>query len=132
MNWYLRRLRIWETNYGRDCGWTIERQGKAIAVLTEQRTEEMFWDSYRMEIVSDDPELRRRMLTEEFWAKAEGEGLVWRNREFGEVAEHAFPSLLPFPEPGRLTVRGLYLFPGFPRPWDRLALWLRRRLASRE
>jgi hypothetical protein len=104
-----RRLQIWETDYGRDCGWVIEREGKPIAVLTEPRYEEMFWDSYRMEIVADDPELRAQMLTAEFWARAEAEGLVWRNREFGEVAQFAFPALAPFPEPGRLLMRGLYL-----------------------
>src|SRR5262249_14737196 len=99
---YGRRLRIWETNYGRSCGWVIERDGQAIAVLTEPRFEDMFWDSYRMEIVAEDPELRARLRTKEFWARAEGEGLVWRNREFGEMAEFAFPALDPFPEPGRL------------------------------
>jgi hypothetical protein len=104
----------------------IERQGKPIAVLTEVRWEEMFWDSYRMEIVADDPELRARMLTTEFWAKAETEGLLWRNRELGEVAEFAFPALTPFPEPGRLMMRGLYLHIGGPWPWDWIVLWVRR------
>jgi hypothetical protein len=123
---YRRRLRIWEANYGRDCGWIIERQGRPIAVLTEPRREEMFWDSYRMEIVTDDLELRTRMFTTEFWAKAEAEGLVWRNRKFGEVAEFAFPSFAPFPEPDRLMMRRLYLPIGEPWPWDWLVLWIRR------
>ncbi|HZZ81042.1 MAG TPA: hypothetical protein VFE62_21250 [Gemmataceae bacterium] len=124
--WYGRRLRIWETNYGRDCGWIIERQGSPIAILTEPRWEKMFWDSYRMEIVADDQEYRARMLTTEFWANAEAEGLVWRNRELGEVAEFAFPALAPFPEPGRLMVRGLYLSVGEPWPWDWLVMRIRR------
>jgi hypothetical protein len=127
---YGRRLRIWETNYGRDCGWVIERRGKSIAVLTESRGAEMFWDSYRMEIVADDPDLRAQMLTKEFWANAEAQGLVWRNREFGEVDVIAFPALSPFPETGRLMMRGLYLAIGDPWPWDRIVLrvrsWLRR------
>jgi hypothetical protein len=122
---YARRLRIWETNYGRDCGWVIERQGKAIAILTEPRWEEMFWDSYRMEIVAGDGELRAQMLTKEFWARAESEGLLWRNREFAEIAEYAFPALSPFPEPGRLMTRGLSLAIGDPYPWDRIVLWMR-------
>jgi hypothetical protein len=124
---YCRRLRIWETNYGRDSGWIIEHQGKPIAVLTQPRTEEMFWDSYQMEITTNDPALRQQMLTKEFWARAEAEGLVWRNREFGDVASPAFPALSPFPEPGRLTMRGLYISIGYPWPWDWVVLWLRRR-----
>jgi hypothetical protein len=126
MHAYRRRLRIWETNYGRDCGWIVERQDRPIAVLTEPRWEDMFWDSYRMEIVADDPELRARMFTTEFWLKVEAEGLVWRNREFGDVAEFAFPGGEPFPEPGRLMMRGLYLLIGEPWPWDWVVLWIRR------
>jgi hypothetical protein len=130
---YQRRLRIWETDYGRESGWFIERQGQRIAVLTEPRWEEMFWDSYRMQIVTDDLALRQQLLTKEFWLKAEMEGLVWRNREFDEVAECAFPALSPFPEPGRLMMRGLYLPLRQPWPWDwvllRLRRWLRLRRA---
>jgi hypothetical protein len=103
----------------------IERQGKPIALLTEPRWEEMFWDSYHMEAVADDPQLRVQMLTKEFWANAEAEGLVWRNREFGDVADFAFPALSPFPEPGRLMMRGLYLAIGDPWPWDSIVLWVR-------
>lgn len=127
MGSYERRLRIWETNYGRDAGWHIERRGEVIAVLTDWRWHEMFWDSYEMEIVASDADLRRRMQTREFWAVAESEGLTWRNREFGELAEFAFPSLTPFPEVGRLTMRGLYLPIEPPWPWDRVVLCWRRR-----
>ncbi len=123
---YGRRLRVWETNYGRDSGWVIERQGKPIAILTDCRWEEVFWDSYRIEIVADDPELRDKMLSKEFWAVAESEGLTYRNRQFGDGAMFAFPSLSPFSEPGRLMMRGLYLDIGQPRPWDSVVLRLRR------
>lgn len=122
---YTRRLRIWEANYGRDGGWVIERCGIPIAVLTEPRDEEMFWESYRLEIVAEDSQSREQMLTNEFWSQAEAEGLVWRNREFGDIAESAFPALSPLPEPGRLMMRGLYLAIGDPRPWDRIVLWAR-------
>ena len=122
---YVRRLRIWETNCGRDCGWEIVRHGKTIAILTEPRREEMFWDSYRMDII-DDPELREEMLTKEFWARAESEGLSWRSREFGDVAEFAVPALSPFSEQGRLMMRSLYLDIGDPNRWDRIVLWVRR------
>jgi hypothetical protein len=127
MRSYCRRLRIWETIYGRDAGWVIERQGRRIAVLTDPRPEDMFWDSYRMDVVADDPELARRMQTKEFWAVAEAEGLVWRSLEFGDVAAYAFPAMSPFPKPGRLMMRGLHLAIGAPWPWDWVVLWARRR-----
>ncbi len=127
MRRYDNRLRIWDTNYGRDAGWVIERQGEAIAILTDHRFEDTFWDSYRMEIVAADANLRQRMQTVEFWSSAENQGLVWRSREFGEEANGAFPALSPFPEPGRLRVRQLYLPIPEPLPWDRLVLWWCRR-----
>lgn len=125
---YGRRLRIWETNYGRDAGWLIERRGEVVAVLTDPRWEDTFWDSYRMEVVTADSELRERLQTVEFWAAAESEGIVWRSREFGEVADGAFPALSPFSESGRLSMRRLCLPIGEPWPWDWLVLrWRRRR-----
>jgi hypothetical protein len=124
---YTRRLRIWETNFGREGGWLIERQGEVIAVLTDCRFEDMFWDSYRMDVITSNPELRLRMQRREFWGASASEGLVWRSRDFGEVAYGAFPALSPFPEPGRLTMRHLYLPIPEPRPWDWLVLAWRRR-----
>jgi hypothetical protein len=122
---YLRRLRIWETDFGRDAGWVIEREGQPIAVFTGPRTEEEFWDSYRLEVVTPDRVLGQRLRTEEFWRGESGD-LAYRSREFGEVAPFAFPALLPFPEPGRLKMRGLYLPIGWPGALDDLALWVRR------
>ena len=124
MRGYRRRLRVWETDYGREAGWVIECHGLPIAILTDPRWEEMFWVSYRIEIVTDDPELRQRMITKEFWLNSEG--LVWRSREFGEVAEFAFPAVSPFPKSGRLTMRVLYLPIGGPWAWDRVVLSIRR------
>ena len=124
---YSRRLKIWETNYGRDSGWVIERQGRPIAILSDCRWEEVFWDSYRVEIVAADPELQAKILMNEFWAVAETEGLSYRNLQFGDVAQFAFPSLSPFCEPGRLMMRGLYLDIGQPGRLDSLVLWFRRR-----
>jgi hypothetical protein len=77
---YARRLRIWETDYGRDAPWVIERHGHPIALLTEPRWEAMFWHRDRIEITTEDPDLRIMLLTEGFWA--ESEELVWRNHEF--------------------------------------------------
>ena len=123
---YGRRLRIWETNCGRASGWVIEKQGTPIAKLTDCRWEEVFWDSYRLEVVTDDPDLRAQLLMKEFWAVAEAEGLAYRSLEFGEVAPFAFPSLSPFSEPGRLMMRGLFLDIGQPGLFASFVLWFRR------
>ena len=98
MTGYLRRLQIWETNYGRDCGWIIEQKGKPIAILSDAQFHEMFWDSYKIDVVTDDSDLRQRIASREFWARAEAEGLVYRNRGFGCVAAFAFPALLRIPK----------------------------------
>lgn len=37
------RLRIIETNYGRDCGWYVEVNGQKIARLVDPKWEDMFW-----------------------------------------------------------------------------------------
>jgi len=122
---YRRKLRIWATNCGRDGGWLVELQGQSIAVLTEWCFEDMFWDSYNLQVVTDDFALRERMQTLEFWTSSETEGLVWRSCEFGEVADGALSALFsPFPAANRLLMRGLYLGVRAPSPWDRLVMWL--------
>jgi hypothetical protein len=128
---YSRRLRIWETNYGRDAGWVLERDGRPIAILTGPRFEEMFWDSYRIEPVGDDPEERRQVLTNAFWDADKWLALVWRSREFEELPLAPFPAIRPIREPGRVTVRALYIPLQAPRPWDQLVLWARRRWGRR-
>ena len=50
-----RRLRIFETDYGRQVGWFMEHHGRRVAELTEPRCEDMFWDSYRIDLLTDDP-----------------------------------------------------------------------------
>jgi hypothetical protein len=123
---YERRLCLWETNYGRECGWQIERNGAIIATLSDPRYEDMFWESYRMEVTTDDPILRDRLHTKKFWAQAETEKVRWRNLKFLELAEFAFPGMSPFPEPGRLIMRGLYLPIDPPKLYDKIILAIRR------
>jgi len=107
-----RRRRIRETNYGRDTGWYIERRGERVAMLIEPRSVDMFWDSYLLVPLTDDTALRQQLRMDSFWNHAEDEGLVYRSREFGTIARHAFPTLNPLREPGRIVVRGLYLVLG--------------------
>ncbi len=129
---YLRRLRIWETNYGRDAGWIVEQRGKPIAILSDAQWQDMFWDSYKIDVQTDDADLRERIASGEFWANAEAEDLVYRNREFGPVATLPFPAVTPYTPDGRLVMRRLYIPIAEPRPWDWVVLWIRRRAWRKE
>src|SRR5437868_4473400 len=92
---YRRKLRIWETNFGRDAGWYVERSGERIAMLIDPRAIEMFWDSYLLVPLTDDVDLQQRLQMDSFWNNAEGEGLAFRNRELGTIAKYAFPAWNP-------------------------------------
>ena len=117
-----RRLRILETNYGRDGGWYVEVEGWRLAALTDCRYYDMFWDNYRLEPLTTDPAELVRLFAEDFWDRT---AITFRSREFGEVAPHAFPSLVAaqvLEKTGRLPMRGLYLNVTC-YPWDWL-IWL--------
>jgi hypothetical protein len=117
-----RRLRVFETNYGRDAGWLVERGGRCVAVLTQPRWKDMFWDRYIVEWITDDLAERHALESVEdclWW----GDRLKFRNRELGEIAEHAFAAGPP--RDGSVIMRGLYLNRRGPWPWEWLLLWLR-------
>jgi hypothetical protein len=114
-----RHLRILESNYGRTSGWYVETEGRRVALLTDCRWEDMFWVSYRLQLLTAEPEL----FSDEFWDRCEK--LVFRNCKFGEVAPYAFPALRAgsaVRETGRVLMRGLYLVVRC-YPWDCLLLW---------
>jgi hypothetical protein len=117
-----RRLRIFETNYGREAGWYVEHRGRRIALLSVPRFEEMFWDSYRIEPLTEDPEAAQLLTSPERWLNGE---LVFRSCEFGAIAENAFAAGQPFCDEHRVLIRGLYLGIGRPSVWERLLLWYR-------
>ena len=117
-----RRLRVIETNYGRDAGWLVEWNGRCVAVLTEPRWADMFWYMYTVEWITNDPEECEALQPAEdclWW----GGRLQFRNREIGEVVEHAFAAGPP--RDGLVIMRGLYLTRWGPWPWEWLLLWLR-------
>ena len=119
------RLRIFETDCGRTGGWFVEHKGRRIAELTDCRYDDMFWDSYAITALTDDPAEREQILASpDFWLACE---CVYRSKLFDCVVEHALPVGLPFPQPGRLKIRGLYLLISRPTGWERLLLWWRAR-----
>jgi hypothetical protein len=84
---------------------------------------EMFWVSYALEPLVDDPAERERIVSDRTWWHQSG--LKFRNREFGIVAPLAFAGGVT--ESGRVVMRALYLDVGPPTMWERLWLryWLR-------
>jgi hypothetical protein len=116
-----RDAEIINSNYGRDDGWTVEKDGTPIATLTDARGEEMFWVSYKVEVLV--PNAIESICGFE-------RGLVFRNRRFQAIAPYAFPSgshsdfkLID----GRLIMRALYLTPQSESIFTRLYAWKIRR-----
>ena len=120
-------LRLLETDYGRECGWFVECDGRKLARLVDPKMEEMYWYSYRMEPLSDDPADLTRLYSNEFWFS---EQLMYRNCEFNVVADFAFAgggnAEKQLRESGRILMRALYLNT-ICFPWDHVFLWMRRR-----
>ena len=112
---YRDRLLVWESDYGRSEGWDLELDGRIVA----------FWDSYCLRATTDDPVLKERVLSEEFW---KGDDcflkLVYRSRATGFVAEHPLPAR-GFTQLERISIRGLYISVGDPAPWDWIVLYAR-------
>ncbi len=122
-------MRIIESDYGRDFGWFVIRDGERIASLSDCQHEEMFWDSYIVEPMTDDPDLNRR-LQSAFWQGDEWSGCEFVSREFPDVVvRHALPAASPILESGRLLLRGLYCSEVTSRPWDWLFMWWRKKAA---
>jgi hypothetical protein len=123
------RLRTIETDYGRECGWYVEVDGRTVARLVDPKWEDMFWYSYCLKPLTEDSKERALLHSAEFWHSGKP---VYRNCQFNEIAPFAFAGgssvelETRLMETGRLWMRGLYLVvPHYP--WDWLILWLRRR-----
>lgn len=115
------RLGVFQTNYARGGGWYVERDGRQLALLTDPRFEEMFWDSYAVEPLAAPPAERGRIGSDPSWWVQPG--LAFRSKEFGVVAPAAFVAGCVFSGPGRVLMRALYLPIGLPTIWERF--WLR-------
>jgi hypothetical protein len=123
---YSRRLDILESALGRKGSWFLEKDGERLAALVDVRYPEMFWDSYRVEIITADPEKCAALYTDKFWMAVD---LVFRDREFGEICCGAMPAInavQTLREEGRISMRWLWL-PVVGAPWHSVAIWVRRR-----
>lgn len=117
------RLRMFESNYGRDFGWFVEKHGARVAALVEPQREDQFWHSYRVEPVDGDG-LPEAVFAIEFWRAGD---LAFRNRATGEIVRDAFAGgTIPTRERPRVAMRGLYSRI-MPTLLDRIILRFRRR-----
>lgn len=122
------RLRTFESNYGRDLGWYVEKQGVTVVALVDPQREDMFLHSYRLEPV-EGTSLPAVVFRPDFW---DGGDLVFRNRGTGEVVRKAFAGgTMPTREHPRVIMRALYsrLHPSLV---ERVILWYRRVKRARE
>lgn len=117
-----RRLRAFETGYGRTAGWYVELDGRRLAQLVNCRREEMFWCSYQILPMTDSPAERILLFqSNEFWHTRP---LRYRNCELGDLIDYALAgSLVPG---NRITMRALYLRIDPPSSWERFRLLCRR------
>ncbi len=122
---YLRLLHLWESNYGRDAGWKVEVDGRPVAVLTDCQWSDMFWDSYRLEILDDGPKCGA-LDTDNFWGTAD---FCLRNLRFGDTATAPIVRV-PASDGRRVLVRGAYLAARPPNALDHFVLAIRRRIPT--
>ncbi len=119
------RQEICQSDFAREAGWWVEENGRCLARLSDPQYADMFWVSYAITPLSGDPAERAVILSEEFWRDRQ---LRFRSIEFNKYAENAFPAVIhPLADPGRVTMRALYLIVEPPAWWERLLLALGKR-----
>lgn len=114
-----KRMELLETGCGRFADWTVERNGRPIAVLTQPRSADMFWVRYLLNITTPDEQERDALIKSPMaWC-----GLKFRSQITGTLAEGwANP---PDAE-GNVLARGLYFFIEDPSFLESSKLWWRR------
>jgi len=118
------RLRMLESDFGRNAGWYVEIAGRRVAELTDPQFFDMFWVSYRVDLLTDDAEECSCILNDlNWWDQKE---LTFRNREFDTIAKNAFAGGSQ-PDPNRRIMRGLYIDMDPPNLFEELLLLVRRK-----
>jgi len=106
----LRQQLLRESNFGREFGWSVEWNGRAVARLDDPvwDSHAQFWFHYRLTPTTQDPAEHDLLFDPGFW-EAHFVELTFRNLRLGEVADGAFPAVPVFDEHGRVRMRGLHL-----------------------
>lgn len=101
-----RARQLAQSNYGRNFGWYVEFEGKVIGELVDPRSEEMFWDSYR--VICTDASSEAALRDNSHWNECR---FRYRNKVLGEYANGFCGGSQPFIRDQRILMRGLYLLP---------------------
>jgi hypothetical protein len=119
---FFRRQRAILQRYRTEQQWFVERDGVRVAYLRAPEFVEMFWMSYEVVPLSNDPAERARVLSPDFWNLE----LLANTQFVSGVFGHTAAAFWSHFESGRLTMRGLYH--GVPASWwDRTVMsWLIR------
>jgi hypothetical protein len=115
------RIRLFEANYGREFGWFVETNGRRVAALSDVRWEDMFWHSYAVHPLGEDPAESDEIFRAGFWAQ-----VSYRNRVTGDVVVDVLPGgATPTRDNPRIAMRALYVRLS-PTIIERALLWLRK------
>jgi hypothetical protein len=120
---------VWETNYGRDCGWVVEKDGKVVALLVNGTCMEMFWDEYDVIAVCDENENGDRVFTKEFWDSFCSDTFRVRSYEFLDEVP-TFPGGISRSQVDKVSMHALYIHIGEPGILDWMVLNFRRRFGK--
>jgi hypothetical protein len=108
------RRQLLISDHGHDFGWIVERDGVALATMTNGRPFEMFWREWTLEPLEGGESLREALFTDTFWQDAQ---LTYRNRKL-DVLATAF-LVRAGPQFGDKVVQRGGMF--WPDPWPTLA-----------
>ncbi len=117
------RIQLFETDYGHEYGWFVERNGERIATLSHPRYFDMFWRLFTVEPIIQDTEKKRLLSTDEFWGDR---FLLYRNCNLNIVTRNfivRWNSDLP---EGTVILRGYPIDDPEPTLREKLLLFFRR------
>ncbi|HUR53662.1 MAG TPA: hypothetical protein VMZ71_06005 [Gemmataceae bacterium] len=105
--------------------WLVERDGRAVATLTDPRYEDMFWTSYRIEPLAHDPAEQATILSDEFWHVEFLARTRYRNQAGGWYGKGWWAAVgTVVLKDGRIIMRGLYRPEYGSRLLSRFLTWL--------
>jgi hypothetical protein len=122
-----RDLDIYRSDFGREYGWFVERQGNRVAELIDPVWDmhSQFWHDYVLVPLTQEPAKLAEPDSRDFWDR---DGLIYEHRKYGNRVTHVLANLWPDRSDGKkiIHIRGLYLPVRFPRLWEMVCFLLPR------
>ena len=124
-----RRLRILDSDRGRNYGWYVELDGRPIAILADPESvpNNESWHVYTVVPTTADAEEIKALATDEFWYgdNLQQKRLSYVNREVGSRSTDGWAGGLHALEDGTIKAGMRSLYVPVPLPWEEILLWLR-------